>query len=604
MRKTTHKPLQRKSRTPLVNNNVDASPSTNEMNADDFGLPGSRRYPISTEAHALSAVQNVDRFGTSDERETVRNAVSAKFPDLELPAVTIADSLQAVHNSVKVTTRQETLEGRTYTVVPMVMLTEGVHAGSNGPLYYPSTELAKTPAVWNHKPIVVYHPTMNGTAISACEPAVINRRKVGLIMNTKWEPGKKGQPGRLKAEAWLEAGRLKAVDQRVTNAIAKGSMVEVSTGLFTDNEQTAGTWNKEQYDSVARNYRPDHLAILPDEKGACSIADGAGLLRNVEISFGDIRDKLSDLVRAKQPKSILSPGGGNYPPYTYVRDVYKKFCIYSTEDGKGASRLYKHEYKLDKDGVSLVGSPEQVTSRQTYMTADGSVVNTGESMNKKQAVNALIANTTTSYDEEDRDWLMGLELNQLEKMLPATNGKNTGGSDHSGDGRDDDNGDTLKDGASQVKPKKLGSKSGATRNVDADDEDDKKKGKATRNAEAAIPATVEEYIGNAPAGMRDVLQSMAVNHDAAKNRLIGTITANKANKFSKEYLQGMNLGDLQNLAALATPPDAPRQQALYSGNYAGQGDVVDNAQQTAVVEVALPVPTMNFARTKKETVTA
>lgn len=33
-------------------------------------------------------------------------------------------------------------------------------------------------------------------------------------------------------------------------------------------------------DAVARNHRPDHLAILPDQVGACSLADGAGLIRN------------------------------------------------------------------------------------------------------------------------------------------------------------------------------------------------------------------------------------------------------------------------------------------------------------------------------------
>ena len=48
--------------------------------------------------------------------------------------------------------RNERLHGRDYTVVPMVMITEGVHKGSNGALYYPGEELGKTPCVWNMKP--------------------------------------------------------------------------------------------------------------------------------------------------------------------------------------------------------------------------------------------------------------------------------------------------------------------------------------------------------------------------------------------------------------------------------------------------------------------
>lgn len=178
--------------------------------------------------------------------------------------------------------RYEMLEGRQHMVVPMVMITEGVHAGSNGPLYYPKDELQKGAAVlnWNHKPVVVYHPTKNGESISACESTVLTKRKVGVILNTTYESGKGREPGRLKAEAWLETNKLKQVDERVLKAVMNKEMMEVSTGVFTDNEQTPGQWRGEDYHSIARNYRADHLAILPDQKGSCSIADGAGLLRN------------------------------------------------------------------------------------------------------------------------------------------------------------------------------------------------------------------------------------------------------------------------------------------------------------------------------------
>lgn len=166
----------------------------------------------------------------------------------------------------------QTLEGKRYLVVSMAMLTEGVHSGSNGPLYYPKEELAKTPVVWNTKPIVVYHPEQNGKGVSATLPEILETRKVGMVMNTKFD-------NKLRAEAWLDEAKLKKVDKRVLNSIQKGEMVEVSTGLFTDNIQKEGEWNGEKYKAIATNYRPDHLAILPDRVGACSIADGAGLLQ-------------------------------------------------------------------------------------------------------------------------------------------------------------------------------------------------------------------------------------------------------------------------------------------------------------------------------------
>jgi hypothetical protein len=52
--------------------------------------------------------------------------------------------------------------------------------------------------------------------------------------------------------------------------------------LFTDNETAppGASHLGRPYNFVARNYRPDHLAILPDQRGACSIEDGCGLNTN------------------------------------------------------------------------------------------------------------------------------------------------------------------------------------------------------------------------------------------------------------------------------------------------------------------------------------
>lgn len=512
---------------------------------------------------------------------------------------TTTNSLQSVTVNLQPTKRYELLEGRKYMVVPMVMLTEGVHAGSNGPLYYPSTELAKTPAVWNHKPVVVYHPTMNGQAISACEPAVISRRKVGLIMNTAWEPGKGGKPGKLKAEAWLEINRVKAVDDRVFNAVAKGEMMEVSTGLFTDNEAADGVWGKgkERYESIARNYRPDHLAILPDEKGACSIADGAGLMRNSAISYDETRTQLNELVQAAYPNktntaSYLSP---------WVCDVYEDFCIYS--QGK---RYLKQGYTVDDTGnVSLSGTPVEVRRRLTYTTLDGTTVNTegAAPVTKSQIVNALISNEATQWVDTDRDTLMTLSTSVLTKMLPPTD---NAGDDTASDGHNDDNGETLEDGEGQVKPKKQGSKTGATANAGAvtnadaskkkkDEESDDEACPPGMKMNAQAPQSVEEYIANAPAGMRDVLAASLRSHNAEKVKLIGAITANKANRFTKPQLMAKGLEELQALAALArstAPVEAPRQN-----NFAGLGDVSGGDELTENEEQeALPLPTINYER--------
>lgn len=181
------------------------------------------------------------------------------------------------------------LEGRKHFVVPVIMAVEGVLNGSNGPLFYPAAELEKSIHLWNGKPVVVYHPDMYNSGLAG-NPTVFNQQKVGTVFFAKFSDRA------LKAEAWLDIERLGIVDKRVLNAIHQKKMVEVSTGLFTDTKDEVGTFNGKAYDGVAHNYRPDHLAILPDQVGACSIADGAGLCRNL----------LTGVVQALDLPSVMS----------------------------------------------------------------------------------------------------------------------------------------------------------------------------------------------------------------------------------------------------------------------------------------------------------
>ena len=155
----------------------------------------------------------------------------------------------------------------------MVMIVEGVLAGSQGPIMYPRNEIQRSAVLWNGRPIVVYHPEMRNSNGIAGSPEVFDRQKIGTIFNARVEGTK------LKADAWVDVERALKVDRRVIDAIRNGKMMELSTGLFSDYDDTAGVFNGVHYKGVAQNYKPDHLAVLPDKIGACSIADGAGFLR-------------------------------------------------------------------------------------------------------------------------------------------------------------------------------------------------------------------------------------------------------------------------------------------------------------------------------------
>lgn len=168
------------------------------------------------------------------------------------------------------------LEGRWHLVAPAVMLTENVVNGSGGPIFYPAEENGKEPDTWNHMPIVVYHPKEGDDFVSARQVKFIDDRKVGLVLNTAHDDAEK----KLKAECWFDEERTKEVDIRVYNALVNGTPMELSTGLGLRVEKKKGEFNGTKYKGIARDHRPDHLAILPDERGACSIEMGAGLFAN------------------------------------------------------------------------------------------------------------------------------------------------------------------------------------------------------------------------------------------------------------------------------------------------------------------------------------
>lgn len=175
--------------------------------------------------------------------------------------------------------RRETMHGREYVVVPVVMARPGVMAGSAGPLYYPAEVLSQAPERWNGVPVVLRHPYEGGVPVTARTPDVIARQGLGTVFNAAWSGDC------LRAEAWLEAALVEKhdaalpADARVLPRLDAGRAVEQSTGLFTANEPAAdgAAFNGTAYTHEVKGYLCDHLAVLPDGPGACSVDHGCGL---------------------------------------------------------------------------------------------------------------------------------------------------------------------------------------------------------------------------------------------------------------------------------------------------------------------------------------
>lgn len=175
--------------------------------------------------------------------------------------------------------KRETYNGRSYIVAPVTMIVPGVLNGSQGALYYPPDEVTKDVGIWNAVPLTIGHPfDKNGQNVSARSPETLDRFQIGYVFNDRVDNGNR------LADGYFDVEWTKVKAPEVYKAINSGSPMELSTGLYTNNVpvDNGRSPKGDAYQFVARDYRPDHLAILPNQRGACSIKDGCGLNVNAE----------------------------------------------------------------------------------------------------------------------------------------------------------------------------------------------------------------------------------------------------------------------------------------------------------------------------------
>lgn len=172
--------------------------------------------------------------------------------------------------------RKATLNGREYYVAPITLIVPGVLDGSKGPLYYPPEEIARNVQQWNGKPLTLNHPYLNGQPVSASRPEALNLFAIGMVLNSRVS-----KRGNLVADGWFDIELTKRLDTsgKVIASLEAGQPIEQSTGLFNDRIQVQNQhYNGKAYAHIAKNYVADHVAILPHQKGACSVNDGCGVL--------------------------------------------------------------------------------------------------------------------------------------------------------------------------------------------------------------------------------------------------------------------------------------------------------------------------------------
>jgi len=365
--------------------------------------------------------------------------------------------------------RVEEKNGKRYLVTNVVLISEGVLNG----MLYPADEISTFPEAWNGRPLPLGHPKVNGQYVSANSRGIIDAYSVGQMFNCKFNESTATKPAQLVGEAWIDTEKLDQLAEQGNSKALKllekldvDEPIEISTGLFTEDEATAGNFNGTPYSAIARNHRPDHLAILTDEVGACSVEDGCGMMVNKKKpeEKGLIGNMMSRLLKrtannmadenpvvanaltnqdqrvalesALKQKITLAPS-----QWLWIRDIGEddngqRYVVYEREwreDGERKEADFRRNYTISVgDQIVLADDEQMVIRKTTYIAqsaqapepvspranADNNKQKESDQMNKDQMVSAIIANESSPFGADQKDVLMKLDEDKLKGLLP------------------------------------------------------------------------------------------------------------------------------------------------------------------------------------------
>ncbi len=182
-------------------------------------------------------------------------------------------NVKTVVNAAKI--RKETRNGRDVIIVPSATMPDDiVMNGSQGKVFYPADEIAKSFKQLERTPAPLGHPVINGKFVSAKDPEAIVRHFVGA-----WNENVRQENGRVLVDKVIDVQVANSSEggKSVLKAIEAGEPIHTSTGLLMQLEPVA---NNAKYAKIARNMVWDHDAILLGEEGAATPDQGVGMLVN------------------------------------------------------------------------------------------------------------------------------------------------------------------------------------------------------------------------------------------------------------------------------------------------------------------------------------
>lgn len=291
---------------------------------------------------------------------------------------------QRVHILTAVNARNVSKDGGIYTIRDVVPTVDGIVM--NGMLY-PADESAKGALTLNDRPAPAGHPKdAEGRYITAASGAAMQSYYVGSVCTNARHIG-----GRTLVDITVHEAQAKALPEgqkivaRLDAALngTSGDPIHVSTGLLCEPVVANGTSNGKPYERIATRIQYDHLAILLNEQGAGTPADGVGMWLNAAGAPAQVESvRIDTLAEDKRTAGLLGwvrrllgnsdelsmraieDGlGATLPGGAWITDVYTRYAIWRDEAGK----YWRQDYAVSSEGaLSWTGQPVEVERKVSF----------------------------------------------------------------------------------------------------------------------------------------------------------------------------------------------------------------------------------------------
>jgi len=324
-----------------------------------------------------------------------------------------------IEHNMSALIKKQKLNDKEYWVAPIKMMPE--EFVMNGKLYM-AQATRNSVEEWNGRALVVYHPE---EPISANTPEFLATHKIGHVFNSRIENGFLMGDGFIDI---VEANKIE-VGRKLISYLEQNKNIDVSTSMRNKTYKTKGVKFNRSYDEVVFSFNPDHLALLPDQKGAASWADGAGFARNNDNNTPKTENNKMD--RKELLAMLISGGIVSANEQKKFEEMEDSAFLAEVKTAFESNKKLMGEIGIEK--TALVAANEKIAELEKagnkpvgLNAADRAILEWGKSEIQKQkdaVVESISSNANCGFTKEELNAKSVDELRKIATLVSSNQEK-------------------------------------------------------------------------------------------------------------------------------------------------------------------------------------